>query len=90
MADSKKIAPFRAALDIPKSTDILDHMHALPEPAQSEAQTAIRAIESAAMVRQEAQPGLVELIEYLERRHVRMGLCTRNFECVCLFVLGPE
>lgn len=34
------------------------------------------------MHEQEAQPGLVELIEYLERRGVRMGLCTRNFEWV--------
>lgn len=72
----------REALHIPKSTDILDHIHSLPQPAQDDAQTAIRAIESAAMVEQEAQPGLDELIGYLERRGVRMGLCTRNFESV--------
>ena len=70
----------RAALSIPKSTDILDHIHSLPEPAQSQAQTAIRAIETSAMIEQEPQPGLNELIEYLESRQVRMGLCTRNFE----------
>ena len=70
----------RAALSIPKTTDILDHIHSLPEPAQSQAQTAIRAIETSAMIEQEPQPGLTELIEYLESRHVRMGLCTRNFE----------
>jgi beta-phosphoglucomutase-like phosphatase (HAD superfamily) len=74
--------PTRAALSIPKSTDILDHIHSLPEPAQSQAQTAIRAIESAAMIEQEPQPGLNELIEYLEMRKIRMGLCTRNFKYV--------
>ncbi|KAI4133090.1 MAG: hypothetical protein LQ338_000355 [Usnochroma carphineum] len=52
----------REALGIPKSTDILDHIHSLPQPAQDEAQTAVRAIERAAMVEQEPQPGLNELI----------------------------
>ena len=70
----------RAALGIPKSTDILDHIHSLPQPAQEEAQKAVRAIESEAMLHQEAQPGLVELIEYLEKKGIRMALCTRNFE----------
>ncbi|KAL8732181.1 MAG: hypothetical protein Q9166_002928 [cf. Caloplaca sp. 2 TL-2023] len=70
----------REALKIPRSTDILDHIHSLPQPAQDEAQTAIRAIERAAMIEQEPQPGLNELITYLEGRGVRMGLCTRNFD----------
>lgn len=76
----------RAALKIPKSTDILDHIHSLPEPAQSEAQAAIRSFESAAMIEQEPQPGLNELITYLEGKGVRMALCTRNFEYVVSFV----
>ncbi|KAL8668134.1 MAG: hypothetical protein Q9202_000112 [Teloschistes flavicans] len=70
----------REALKIPKSTDILDHIHSLPQPAQDEAQTAVRAIERAAMVEQEPQPGLNALITYLESRKVKMGLCTRNFD----------
>ncbi|CAF9933950.1 hypothetical protein IMSHALPRED_009534 [Imshaugia aleurites] len=69
-----------AALSIDKSTDILDHIYSLPHPAQEQAQAAIRAIESSAMVEQEPQPGLNELIAYLESRGVRMGLCTRNFD----------
>ena len=32
------------------------------------------------MVSQEPQPGLHELITYLESRNVRMSLCTRNFD----------
>lgn len=70
----------RAALSIDKSTDILDHIYSLPHPAQEHAQAAIRAIETSAMIEQEPQPGLNELITYLESRGVRMGLCTRNFE----------
>ena len=40
----------------------------------------IRAIERTAMAAQKPQPGLVALMEYLERRGVRKGICTRNFE----------
>lgn len=36
------------------------------------------------MLRQEPQPGLEELMEYLEKRGVRKGICTRNFEYVRL------
>ncbi|KAI4175786.1 MAG: hypothetical protein LQ343_001399 [Gyalolechia ehrenbergii] len=67
-------------LGIPRSTDILDHIHSLPQPAQDEAQIAVRSIERAAMVEQVPQPGLNELISYLETQGVRMGLCTRNFD----------
>ena len=70
----------REALGITKQTDILDHIHSLPQPAQDSAQNVIRAIESAAMIKQEPQPGLHELISYLESRDIRMGLCTRNFD----------
>lgn len=34
------------------------------------------------MLEQEPQPGLGELVGYLEGRGVRMGVCTRNFELV--------
>ena len=70
----------RDALGITKQTDILDHIHSQTHPAQDSALCTIRAIESAAMVSQEPQPGLHELITYLESRNVRMGLCTRNFD----------
>lgn len=43
---------------------------------------AIREIESAAMGLQEPQPGLENLMEYLEMRGLRKALCTRNFESV--------
>lgn len=74
----------RSAVSIPPGEDILDFIHALPEQEQREAFAKIQAIERQAMARQVAQPGLVELMEYLEVKGVRKAICTRNFEYVCL------
>ncbi|KAK1771113.1 HAD-like domain-containing protein [Phialemonium atrogriseum] len=74
-------AQMRAALGIPKSVDILEHIYSLPTPeAQTTAMEAVRAIEREAMTRQVAQPGLAELMSYLDARGLRKGICTRNFE----------
>ncbi|KAI1416288.1 HAD-like protein [Hypoxylon sp. FL1857] len=71
----------RDVLNIPKSTDILEHVYALPTPAQQEeAMESIRAIERQLMHEQIAQPGLTDLMAYLDARGVRKGICTRNFE----------
>lgn len=71
----------RSALGIPKSVDILEHIHGLPTPeAQSAAMESIRAIERAAMAGQVAQPGLAELMRYLDARGLRKAICTRNFD----------
>ncbi|KAI9824646.1 MAG: hypothetical protein M1819_000847 [Sarea resinae] len=70
----------RAAVGIPKSSDILDHIYALPEAQQGPAMEAIREIERTAMASQTPQAGLVELMDYLEGRGVRKGICTRNFD----------
>ena len=72
----------RAALKIDKGTDILDHMHSLPESEQSEAFSKIQEIERTAMTKQIPQAGLVTLMEALDRWGVRKGICTRNFEYV--------
>ncbi|KAI9719027.1 MAG: hypothetical protein M1812_003656 [Candelaria pacifica] len=61
----------RAALNIPKSVDILNHIYSLPETEQHEAMNSIKKIESEAMAKQTPQGGLAELMEYLERRGVR-------------------
>lgn len=39
---------------------------------------------------QQPQPGLVELMDYLQQKGLRRALCTRNFECVfsTFFVSG--
>nr|POF01067.1 putative uncharacterized hydrolase [Quercus suber] len=65
---------------IPKSSDILDHIHALPEPEQSEAMKKIQDIEREAMAKQVPQAGLVTLMEWLDQQGVKKAICTRNFD----------
>lgn len=77
-------AEMRNALGIEKSTDILDHVHSLPEEDQEAAHDKIREIERKAMKIQKPQPGLNKLMEYLASRNIRKGICTRNFEYVNL------
>ena len=72
-----------AALGIDKSIDILHHIRDLPTPeARLEAADKIKAVEREAMRAQQPQPGLVELMNYLQGRGVQRALCTRNFEYV--------
>lgn len=74
-------AQMRTALSIPPTTDILAHIYDLPTPsAQAAAMEQIRAIERTAMASQVAQPGLTQLMAYLDSHHVRKGICTRNFD----------
>lgn len=53
----------RDALGIDKSVDILDHVHALPDKEQDEAQLKLQDIERRAMKDMEAQPGKCEKLE---------------------------
>ncbi|GKT60380.1 haloacid dehalogenase-like hydrolase [Colletotrichum tofieldiae] len=79
----------RQALGITKSVDILDHIYALPtKEAQETAMESIRQIERTAMASQVAQPGLADLMSYLDRRGVRKGICTRNFDAPVAHLLG--
>ncbi|KAF2221894.1 HAD-like domain-containing protein [Elsinoe ampelina] len=70
----------RSALGIPKSVDILDHIHGLPDSEQPAAHEKIEAIERQAMEKQIPQAGLVSLMEYLDRKDIKKGICTRNFD----------
>lgn len=77
----------RSALGIPKSVDILEHIHSLSarndqnfSSPRSRAQDAIKRIEREAMRHQQPQPGLNELITRLAKWDIRLALCTRNFE----------
>ena len=70
----------RQACAIPASEDILDHIHALPQPEQNEAFAKIQAIERKAMAEQVPQEGLGELMRFLDGKGVGKGICTRNFE----------
>ncbi|KAK1142579.1 hypothetical protein N8T08_007555 [Aspergillus melleus] len=74
-------AEMRAALGIPKSVDILHHIQRLPTAEEREiAAEKIRTVERRAMQHQQPQPGLVELMDYLQKRGIPRALCTRNFE----------
>ena len=70
----------RAAINLPNDKDILDHIHSLPEEEQGDAFAAIQAIERRAMETQVPQPGLVTLMEYLDRKGMKKAICTRNFD----------
>jgi len=79
----------RAALDIPKTVDILDHIYALPTvEAQEEAHEKIKAIERRAMVIQRPQAGLLPLMDYLQSRGLQKALLTRNFNAPVQHLLG--
>ncbi|KAH8685672.1 HAD-like domain-containing protein [Tricladium varicosporioides] len=81
-------AQMRSVLGITKSTDILDHCHSLPTTEQESALESIREIERTAMVSQVPQPGLVDLMSYLESKGIPKGICTRNFETPVNHLLG--
>lgn len=72
----------RDALGIDKSIDILEHISSLPKDKQQEAHDKIQAVERRAMKVQKPQPGLKELMDYLDSRGLPKGICTRNFEYV--------
>jgi hypothetical protein len=70
-------------LGIDKSVDIITHIRGLPTlQERTLALAKIKAIECKAMLKQIPQPGLVELMDYLESRGLKRAICTRNFECV--------
>jgi HAD superfamily hydrolase (TIGR01549 family) len=71
----------REALGIEKRVDILDHIDSLPTPSeQKQAHQKIQTVEREAMSQMVPQPGLVELMSYLDSRGIKKAICTRNFE----------
>jgi HAD superfamily hydrolase (TIGR01549 family) len=82
-------AEMRSAVGIPKTSDILDYIYALPTAAEQEAaMEKIRHIERSAMTTQTPQPGLLSLITYLQSKNLPKGICTRNFETPVMHLLG--
>ena len=73
-------ADMRSAVGIPKHVDILDYIYSLPDQQQSEAFAKVQDIERRAMAKQVPQAGLLSLMEYLDRKGIKKGICTRNFE----------
>jgi len=81
-------AEMRSSIGIPKTSDILDHIYALPLSEREAAMGKIRTIERNAMASQKPQAGLVELMAYLESKDIPKGICTRNFETPVAHFLG--
>lgn len=80
MCQASFLSGIRDTLNIPKSVDILEHLSSLPSPEHEDAHERIREIERKAMRVQRPQPGLTNLMQYIDRRGVRKAICTRNFE----------
>lgn len=70
----------RQAVNIPKDEDILDYIYTLSPEDQETAFSKIQAIERRAMEQQEPQPGLVQLMEYLDSKGIKKAINTRNFD----------
>ncbi|GIK03052.1 hypothetical protein Aspvir_007118 [Aspergillus viridinutans] len=78
----------RKALGIDKKVDILHHIRDLPTATErTAAAEKIKAIEREAMSHQQPQPGLVDLMDYLQSRGLHRALCTRNFEAPVMNLL---
>jgi len=72
----------RALLSIPEDSgvDILAHVRSLPTDAQRlEAMELVRGVETEAMQKMALQGGAGDLMLYLEEKHVRKGILTRNY-----------
>ncbi|ODQ68422.1 HAD-like protein [Nadsonia fulvescens var. elongata DSM 6958] len=69
----------RSALGLDKGIDLLTYVHSLPEKEQEEAQEILRKIERKAMVEMIPQPGLNQLMDYLDVKGIPKAICTRNF-----------
>lgn len=69
----------RDALGIGKEIDILDYVHSLPPDDEQIAHEKLQAIERAAMVKMEPQPGVDELLSFLTDAGIPKAICTRNF-----------
>ncbi|KAK9237902.1 HAD-like domain-containing protein [Lipomyces kononenkoae] len=80
MPQTWMFAEMRRVLGITKSVDILDHIYSLDVAEQEIAHEKVRQVERRAMVQMKPQPGLEELMKFLEDNELRKAICTRNFE----------
>jgi phosphoglycolate phosphatase-like HAD superfamily hydrolase len=82
-------ATMRRSVGIPATSDILTHIYDLPTQEERDAaMEKIRAIEREAMQTQKPQPGLSELMNYLESRKIPKAICTRNFDAPVMHLLN--
>ncbi|KAJ5679625.1 hydrolase [Penicillium macrosclerotiorum] len=87
--DNHDLTPeLREALGIDRSVDILHHIRDLPTPEErAVAVSKVQAVEQRAMLDQQPQPGLSQLMNYIQSRKLPRALCTRNFEAPVQYLL---
>ncbi|KAK9388212.1 HAD-like domain-containing protein [Lipomyces mesembrius] len=77
----------RRVLGIARSVDILDHIYSLEVAEQEIAHEKVRQVERTAMVQMKPQPGLEELMVFLEDNKLLKAICTRNFNTPVNYLL---
>jgi phosphoglycolate phosphatase-like HAD superfamily hydrolase len=77
----------RRELEIPDGEDILGHLETLPPEIASHRYMLLDDIERELANQATASPGVLELLNYLCQRNVRMGILTRNSRDVALATL---
>lgn len=74
----------RNALGVPEGTDILGYLASLDDSKGQPLQNKLNDIETGLLERIEPAPGLIPLIETLNRRGARIGILTRNTREIAL------
>lgn len=77
----------RQSLGVPQGIDILGHLASLPDPEAQPLHERLKAIETELLERIEPAPGMVRLIETLQKRDSRMGILTRNTRDIAVLAL---
>ncbi len=80
----------RNALGVPKGTDILGYLASLDDSEGQPLQDKLNEIETGLLDRIEPAPGLIQLIETLNRRGSRIGILTRNTRDIALKTIDPS
>ena len=88
----------RKALGVPKGTDILGYLASLSEEEAQPLHDRLVELETGLLDRIEPAPGLLQLMETLQRRGYRLGILTRNtrdiarqtLECLGIGEYFPE
>ncbi|RKP12441.1 HAD-like domain-containing protein [Piptocephalis cylindrospora] len=74
------IGEMRRRLQVPDKVDVLAYAASLPPEEKIRAEKIIEDVEVEALERVEIQPGLEELIQFLEEHHIPKAILTRNNE----------
>jgi phosphoglycolate phosphatase-like HAD superfamily hydrolase len=77
----------RNALGVPQGLDILGYLASLPDAEAQPLHDRLNAIETELLERVEPAPGMVQLMEVLQRRGSHIGILTRNTRDIAIRTL---